>query len=258
MDFHCCGTAKEAPAFAQEAQAVTRSGFDLVVSVRPGARLWELESVWIEVPADEKHRDVLVGAWDSGKMPGKPGADGGVESPFFAYKNFVDDGGPVKDGARSVVTWLSGFALGERAGPEPFGVKVRGESEVNEAGEAGAVVSFGGMSGRVRQVPRSVRVSFLSFVEGDAAGVGLSRVTVAASFPNQETKAVINAFPEEAPVRTMAGVDGFQYLAKTEAIRLRVVDRQRDPDETKYLLQSWEKPLVHDLSAPIVKISVAE
>lgn len=254
-----------APSFWQEATNVTKEGFDLAVHVATtgSAKLWELQSVWIEVPDDAAHADVLVGTWDSAKVPGKPASDGtAVDSPFFPYKNFpgAGSGGAAKKGRRSVIPWLSGFTFDGGSDDEPFGIKVDGRSSTNDAGDLGATVSFRTPSNQVRALPKSARVSFLVFFPNTTAAgsAGLGPGSARAEFPNPDTDSITVLSTAREPIEGVAGVDMFQYLEPSESICLRVVDRQKEPDEAKYSLESWGEPLAHDLSAAIVKIPKKE
>lgn len=249
-----CGA--ESPSFYQEAQNVTREGFDLAVRVQ-SSTLRELESVWIQVPDDERYRDVRVGAWDSGKLPGKASGSSAVASPHFPYKNFGKGDVPAVKRKAAVITWLAGFAL-DTAPEEAFGVKVDGEARASEAGDEGVGLSFRKPSSQVPQLPQSVRISFLTFFPNDPSAVGLSRASVKAEFPNQDTDSITVLTTSKSPITGVAGIDSFQYLQDSEGIRLRVVDRQKEPDEAKYSLESWDEPLVHELSACIIKIPKTE
>ncbi|GME60286.1 putative prostaglandin g h synthase 2 cyclooxygenase pgh2 cox2 [Neofusicoccum parvum] len=241
-----------APSFHQEAQNVTSEGFNLAVRVQSGV-LRELESVWVEVPDDDKHRNVLVGTWDSGKLPGKPSSDGRtVESPFFPYKNFGDGTEPAQGGKRTVIPWIAGFAFDDAAAKdEPMGVKVMGTHGTKDD-QPGVTVGFSTPSGEVKTLPKWVRVSVLTFLPNDKAH-GLSRGSCKAEFPSQDSDSVTVLSTSNAPVSPVAGIDMFEYLAETDGIRLRVVDRQKEPDEAKYSLESWDEPLVYEMSAAIVK-----
>ncbi|KAL0261289.1 hypothetical protein SLS55_004986 [Diplodia seriata] len=246
-------TATQSPNFHQEARDVTTAGFTLAVAVAPSsAPLRQLDSVWLVVPTDAAHRDVLVGVWDTSKTPGKPvGTSGGtaVDSAFIPLR--CADGEPPAPGRRAVVPWLAGFAL-DTAPAEPFGVKVDARSATNDAGEPGAVVSFRTPSSLVPRLPSSVRVHFLVFPPNGK--LGLSPASARAEFPNVDTDSITVLASANKPIRSVVGIDMFQYVEDAEAICLRVVDRQKEPDEAKYSLESWGEPLVHDLSAGIVKI----
>ncbi|KKY15413.1 putative prostaglandin g h synthase 2 cyclooxygenase pgh2 cox2 [Diplodia seriata] len=245
-------TAAQSPNFHQEARDVTTAGFTLAVAVAPSsAPLRQLDSVWLVVPTDAAHRDVLVGVWDTSKTPGKPVGSGGtaVDSAFIPLR--CADGEPPAPGRRAVVPWLAGFAL-DTAPAEPFGVKVDARSATNDAGEPGAIVSFRTPSSLVPRLPTSVRVNFLVFPPNGA--LGLSPASARAEFPNVDTDSITVLATANKPIRSVVGIDMFQYVEDAEAICLRVVDRQKEPDEAKYSLESWGEPLVHDLSAGIVKI----
>ncbi|KAK8256469.1 hypothetical protein IWZ00DRAFT_541955 [Phyllosticta capitalensis] len=239
------------PSFYQEARNVTTTGFDLVVNVE-SSKLWQLETVWVEIPDNEKHKNIVMGSFDSAHMKSSKSADGlSLNSAVLPFKELHGKTNLGTSGNPTVVTWLTGLSIDNSKRRGAVGAEVGARVGTNEKGEKGVVVSVKKPTSAVAGMP-SARVNFIAFLPSE--NLGLSTGAATATFPNMFTKSVMVSASHKVPMQSVPGLRRFVYADQTSTIRLRVVNKQLNPTQTKYSVESWQTPSATEMAASIVMI----